>query len=141
MGKLLPAEHECTIACNNSPPLGDRAYNDITHMGAHDSAYLRDSTTGCSTPGNQYYNATVALSAGFRLLQAQVHNENRTLQLCHTSCLLLDDGTLEAWLADIKGWMDTNANDVVALLLVNSDDVSASAFGTTFTSSGISTYG
>jgi len=110
-------------------------------MGAHDSAFLRDSTTSFATAGNQFYNATVALSAGIRLLQAQVHNSNGTLELCHTSCSLLDGGSLEAWLADIKKWMDANPNEVVTVLLVNSDSREASEFGTAYTSSGISTYG
>lgn len=110
-------------------------------MGAHDSAFLRDSTTSFATAGNQFYNATVALSAGLRLLQAQVHNSNGTLELCHTSCSLLDGGSLEAWLADIKTWMDANTNEVVTILLVNSDNRDASEFGTAYTSSGLSTYG
>jgi hypothetical protein len=110
-------------------------------MGAHDVAFLRDSSTSFSTSGNQFYNATVALSAGIRLLQAQVHNLNGTLELCHTSCELLDGGSLETFLSDIKTWMDANTNEVVTLLLVNSDDESTATFGSAFTSSGISTYG
>ncbi|KUJ07231.1 uncharacterized protein LY89DRAFT_678194 [Mollisia scopiformis] len=135
------AESTSTVACNNSPELCNRNYNNITHMGAHDAAFLRDSSTSFSTSGNQYYNATKALSAGLRLLQAQVHNSNGTLELCHTTCTLLDAGSLESWLADIKTWMDDNANEVVTLLLVNSDDEDASTFGTAFEASGISTYG
>ncbi|KAF7883091.1 uncharacterized protein EAF01_011600 [Botrytis porri] len=130
-----------TTACNNSPELCSRNYNNITHMGAHDVAFLRDSTTGYSTSGNQFYNATVALSAGIRLLQAQVHDSNGTLELCHTSCLLLDGGSLETFLKEIKTWMDANTNEVVTLILVNSDDKSAATFGSVFSSSGIDTYG
>jgi hypothetical protein len=130
-----------TVACNNSPDLCNRNYNNITYMGAHDSAFLRDSSTGFSTSGNQFYNATIALSAGIRLLQAQVHNLNGTLELCHTSCSLLDGGSLETYLSHIKAWMDANPNEVVTLLLVNSDNESAATFGSAFTSSGISKYG
>ena len=130
-----------TVACNNSPELCNRNYNNITHMGAHDVAFLRDSSTGFSTSGNQYYNATKALSAGLRLMQAQVHNSNGTLELCHTSCELLDGGSLLTWLEDIKYWMDNNPNEVVTLLLVNSDNESAATFGAVFNSSGISEYG
>ncbi|KAL0931901.1 PLC-like phosphodiesterase protein [Colletotrichum truncatum] len=135
-----------TTACNNSPSLCSRKYNNITHMGAHDSAFLRDASTKNSIAGNQYYNATVALNSGLRLLQAQVHavngtNGGTTLQLCHTTCSLLDAGTLENWLSAIKAWMDVHTNDVVTILLVNSDNLSASSFGTVFESSGISTYG
>ncbi|KAF4635205.1 hypothetical protein G7Y89_g2894 [Cudoniella acicularis] len=130
-----------TTACNNSPLLCNRNYNNITHMGAHDSAFLRDSSTDFSTAGNQFYNATVALSAGIRFLQAQVHNSSGTLELCHTTCELLDGGSLLAFLTPIKTWMDNNPNEVVTLLLVNSDTESAAAFGSVFASSGISTYG
>jgi hypothetical protein len=130
-----------TVACNNSPLLCNRNYNNITHMGAHDSAFLRDSSTSFTVSGNQFYNATIALSAGIRLLQAQVHNQNGTLELCHTTCTLLDAGTLETYLKEIKTWMDANTNEVVTLLLVNSDDESAATFGSVFASSGISIYG
>ncbi|KAH8889383.1 hypothetical protein GQ53DRAFT_825678 [Thozetella sp. PMI_491] len=130
-----------SMSCNNSPLLCDRKYNNITHMGAHDSSFLRDSSTGNSIAGNQYFNATVALDDGLRLLSAQVHNQNGTLQLCHTNCLLLDAGTLAAWLAKIKYWMDQNPNEVVTLVIVNSDNLDVAQFGAAFEASGISKYG
>ncbi|KAK1969525.1 hypothetical protein LY78DRAFT_348211 [Colletotrichum sublineola] len=134
-----------TTACNNSPLLCNRKYNNITHMGAHDSAFLRDASTQNSIAGNQFFDATVALNSGLRLLQAQVHAVNGSsgsvLQLCHTTCTLLDAGTLEKWLSSIKAWMDNHTNDVVTILLVNSDNQPASAYGQVFESSGISKYG
>lgn len=110
-------------------------------MGAHDAAFLRNAETSNSVAGNQYYNATKALNAGIRLLSAQVHNLNGTLELCHTTCSLLDAGSLESWLGKIKYWMDKNPNEVVTLLLVNSDEEDVSAIGGAFVSSNISTYG
>lgn len=137
------AESNSTTACNNSPSLCSRKYNNITHMGAHDSAFLRDASTSNSIAGNQYYNATVALNSGLRLLQAQVHTVNSTsgttLELCHTTCSLLDAGTLEKWLSSIKTWMDAHENEVVTILLVNSDNQAASVFGKVFESSTSST--
>ncbi|KAI4862159.1 PLC-like phosphodiesterase [Hypoxylon rubiginosum] len=130
-----------TGACNNSPDLCGRTYNNVTHMGAHDAAFLRDESTSNSIAGNQYYNATVALDTGLRLLQAQVHDLNGVIELCHTSCSLLDAGPLEAWLGDIKSWMDDNPNEVVTLLIVNSDSKDVAEFGSVFSSSGIDTYG
>ncbi|KAJ8132394.1 hypothetical protein O1611_g1225 [Lasiodiplodia mahajangana] len=130
-----------TVACNNSPSLCDRSYSNITHMGAHDSSFLRDASTGNSVAGTQYYNATVALDAGIRLLQLQVHDLNGTIEMCHTLCSLLDAGSLEDWLVDIKYWMDNNPNEVVTLLIVNSDSKTAAEFGSVFESSGISEYG
>ncbi|KAK3340904.1 PLC-like phosphodiesterase [Neurospora tetraspora] len=128
-------------ACNNSPLLCDRAYNNVTYMGAHDSSFLRDASTGNSLAGNQYFNATVALDAGIRLLQGQVHDANGTLHLCHTSCTLLDAGPLEDWLAKVKFWMDNNPNEVVTILLVNSDNKLVSDYAAVFEGSGISIYG
>ncbi len=109
--------------------------------GAHDSAFLRDASTSNSVAGNQFYNATSALSAGLRLLQAQVHMVNGALKLCHTSCQILDAGTLQAFLSAIKFWMDSNPNEVVTLLLVNSNNQDVSVFGKAFEASGISRYG
>ncbi|KAF7559821.1 hypothetical protein G7046_g4324 [Stylonectria norvegica] len=125
-------------ACNNSPDLCSRQYNKITHMGAHGSSFLRDGSQAIAAAGNQYKNATDALDAGLRLLQAQVHKPNSTLELCHTSCELLDAGSLEDWLKDINVWMTANPNEVVTLLLVNSDNAEATEFGAAFNGSGIS---
>ncbi|KAK4204477.1 PLC-like phosphodiesterase [Triangularia verruculosa] len=129
------------IACNNSPALCPLAYNNITHLGAHNSAFLRDPSTSNSIAGNQFYNATLALSSGLRLLQAQVHLHNNVLELCHSLCELLDAGSLQDWLSKIKHWLDTNPNEVITLLLVNADNQPITSFGDAFQSSGISEYG
>jgi len=143
---LLSTTVSAQTACNNSPSLCNRAYNNITYLGAHDSPFLRDESTSFSTSGNQYYNSTVQLDAGVRLLSAQVHKTNDTAtgankwHLCHSSCDLLDAGTLESWLSEIKAWMDKNPHDVVTVLLVNSDNAAASDLGAQFQASGIDQY-
>jgi hypothetical protein len=128
------------VACNNSPDLCGKSYSDITHLGAHDSPFLRDSSTDFSTSGNQFYNTTVQLNAGVRMLTAQVHNSNDQWHLCHTSCDLLDAGLLQDWLGEIKTWMDANPNDIVTVLLVNSDNASPTQLSAEFVQSGIATY-
>ncbi|KAL1997077.1 hypothetical protein VTN49DRAFT_7942 [Thermomyces lanuginosus] len=129
-----------TVACNNSPSLCDKSYGEITHLGAHDSPFVRDESTDFSTSGNQFYNTTVQLSAGVRLVTGQVHKENNELHMCHTSCELLDAGTLESWLKEIKAWLDDNPNDVVTVLLVNSDNVDAATLGASFEAAEIADY-
>lgn len=89
----------------------------------------------------RFYTSTVQLDAGVRLLSAQLHDNNGALHLCHSSCSLLDAGTLTNWLSEIKTWMDNNPNDVVTILLVNSDSNSTSTIAESFTSSGIARYG
>lgn len=132
-------------ACNNSPDLCSRPYNNITHLGAHDAPFLRDASTSFNTAGNQFYNTTVQLDAGVRLLSAQVHRFNTSSggtewHLCHGSCSLMDAGTLTSWLRTIKTWLDANKNDVVTVLLVNSDKASADTLGGQFVESGIDDY-
>ncbi|PFH58805.1 hypothetical protein XA68_13197 [Ophiocordyceps unilateralis] len=129
--------------CNNSPSLCSRPYNKMTHLGAHDSSFLRDKSTNNSPAGNQFKNATLALDAGLRLLQTQLHKvesgqtPQERLRLCHSSCGILDAGPLERWLAAVTDWMSRNPNDVVTLLLVNSDRVPAQDIGAAFERAGL----
>lgn len=137
----LSGRQTSSRVCNNSPDLCGRAYNTITHMGAHDVAFLRDASTGNSIAGNQFLNATYALEGGLRLLQAQVHVKDGALRLCHTTCDILDAGPLQTWLAAVSAWMDAHPDDVVTLLLVNPDNADVGLFGTDFSGSGIAKYG
>ncbi|KAH7112887.1 PLC-like phosphodiesterase [Dendryphion nanum] len=139
---FLYATTSAQTACNNSPSLCNRAYNNITYLGAHDSPFLRNENTSFSTSGNQFYDSTAQLDSGVRLLSAQVHKINNTSgneawHLCHSSCDLLDAGTLQRWLGEIKTWMDKNPNDVVTVLLVNSDNATPAELASSFQASGI----
>jgi len=142
---VLPLTSLCALrtrstACNNSPDLCSKSYGEITHLGAHDSSFVRDSSTGFSTSGNQYYNTTVQLSAGVRLVTTQLHNNNGAIHLCHSSCDLLDAGTLESWLSEIKTWLDSNPNEVITVLLVNSDDFDVTDLNNAFVAADIVKY-
>jgi hypothetical protein len=130
-----------SIACNNSPNLCSRRYSSVMHLGAHNSPFVRDESTNFATSGNQYYNTTVQLSAGVRLLSAQVQlggSSGNELHVCHTSCDLFDAGTLSGWLSEVRTWMDSNPNDVVTILLVNGAGASASDLAAQYQSAGIS---
>ena len=131
-----------SVACNNSPNLCSQRYNEITYLGAHDSPFLRDASTDYSASGNQYYNTTTQLSAGVRLLTAQVQlagNNGKELHVCHTSCDLLDAGNLSDWLGEVRSWMDSNPNEVVTVLLVNGAAASASELAAAYQHAGITT--
>lgn len=124
-------------ACNNAASLCGRRYDEVTYLGAHNSYALRDDSTNDSLSGNQYLNATKALDAGLRLLQVQTQPGNATLELCHTSCDLLDAGPLADWLADVNSWLDGHPDEVVTLLVVNGGGAPASEFAAALQSSGI----
>ncbi|KAK3050705.1 hypothetical protein LTR09_008071 [Extremus antarcticus] len=128
-----------TIACNNSPALCSKTYGQVTYLGAHDSPFVRDESTGFSTSGNQYYNSTVQLSAGVRLLTAQVQipDGSTALHVCHTSCDLLDAGSLTDWLIEVRTWLESNPNEVVTLLLVNGVNALGSELTAQYDAAGI----
>lgn len=128
-----------STACNNSPDLCDKSYGEITHLGAHDSPFVRTSDSvlagdqyvlpfcGRSSPAlrlviaksvltcltflYRYYDTPTQLSAGVRLVTAQVHKDNNEWRLCHSYCSLLDAGLLSDWLAKIKSWLDEHPNE------------------------------
>lgn len=82
------------------------------------------------------------LSAGVRLLTAQVQETNSTstgqLHVCHTSCDLLDAGKLSDWLSEVNLWLAANPDDVVTVLLVNGAGASASDLAAEYEEAGIS---
>jgi hypothetical protein len=134
-------------ACNNYAELCKKSYDSITYLGAHDSPFLHDESTGYSSFGNQVFRTTTQLDAGVRLLSAQVHVDKkdhtgkRELHVCHTSCSLFDAGTLKDWLLEVRLWMDANPNDVVTILLVNSDGVDARELEGVYSEADLAHYG
>ncbi|KAF3394342.1 PI-PLC X domain-containing protein 1 [Penicillium rolfsii] len=134
--EMLPRT-DATI-CNGRSEYCSRFYSNITFVGSHDSAFV-----GELPQQNQNIDITAQLKMGIRYLQAQTHHsllDKNVLELCHTSCLLEDAGTLESYLGTVKDFLDANANEVVTILLTNGDSVDITEFGNTFASSGIDRY-
>ncbi|CAK5264535.1 unnamed protein product, partial [Mycena citricolor] len=119
--------------CNGHSELCNRSYGNITYIGAHDSYAVGTNNLAV----NQDYDITQQLTDGVRMLQSQVHNNSGTIQLCHTSCVLYNGGTLQDYLTKVKTWMDANPNEVVTLLIVNSDNFPASSFASVFAAAGV----
>jgi len=121
--------------CNGDSSLCDRSYSNVTFIGAHDSYAV-----GSSVADNQDKDVTSQLNDGIRALQIQTHNESDGIHLCHTSCTLLDGGTLESYLAKVASWVSSNPNEVITLIMVNIDNLPPTSFTSAFESSGISNY-
>jgi len=119
--------------CNGFSDFCARSYGNITFVGAHDSYAV--GVNNLFT--NQDYDVTQQLDDGIRMLQMQTHNLGGTIQLCHTSCVFFNGGTLQDYLQSVKSWMDSNPNDVVSLLIVNSDGFSATDYDTVFKAVGL----
>lgn len=121
--------------CNGHAELCDRSFGNVTFVGAHNSYAVGTNSVFV----NQDYNITQQLNDGVRMLQSQAHNKSGVIELCHTSCTLQDGGSLKDYLTEVKTWMDTNPNDVVSLLIVNSDNVAPSEYDTVFKAAGLDT--
>ncbi|CDR99086.1 hypothetical protein, partial [Sporisorium scitamineum] len=127
--------------CNGDASLCSRLYSNVTYIGAHDS-YAVGTIMGATAGKNQEQTVATQLKDGIRLLQVQAHNSSNSssgsgIDLCHSSCSLEIGGTLESYLSKVKSWVDSNPNDVITLLIVNSDDLPVSHFATAFQSAGL----
>ncbi|KAK3114216.1 hypothetical protein LTR53_007683 [Teratosphaeriaceae sp. CCFEE 6253] len=104
------------------PSLYDQSYSAQTFIGTHDSVAIRNRDNGWSLSGNQYFNVSVQLQSGVRLLQAQGHRDpggTREIRLCHFNCALMDGGSLATHLNNVKWFLEANPSEVVTLLFVN----------------------
>ncbi|KAF2266675.1 hypothetical protein CC78DRAFT_552326 [Lojkania enalia] len=106
-----------TQPCNNYPEFCYRRYSNITEVCAHNSPFVRKNNAGA----NQEYGVVHQLNDGIRMLQGQTHLVNGTLHYCHTSCDLLDAGTVEDYLREVAGWVETHPFDVITILIGNGD--------------------
>ena len=65
---------------------------------------------------------------------------NGTIYLCHTSCDILNAGTLTSYLATVTSWVQTHPYDVVTILIENGDYVDVEKFVSPIQASGIDQY-
>jgi hypothetical protein len=70
-------------------------------------------------------------------VQFQTHLQNGTLYLCHTSCELLNVGTLEAYLTTVADWLRRHPYDVIAILMGNYDVVTPQNYTAPVVNSGL----
>lgn len=62
------------------------------------------------------------------------------MYLCHTSCSLLNVGTLEAYLTTVVQWLQQNPYEVISILMGNFDLVPVGNFTDPIINSGLSKY-
>jgi hypothetical protein len=125
-----------TTPCNGYAEFCDRVYSNITMIAAHNSPFVLVGNAAA----NQALPVTQQLNDGIRLLQAQAHVVNGTVFLCHTSCDILNAGTLEAYLTTVSTWVARHPFDVVTLLIGNGDYSNVSTYLPAFEGSGITRY-
>ncbi|KAH9876308.1 hypothetical protein J1614_004187 [Plenodomus biglobosus] len=120
-----PAKPSNTQSCNNYPEFCNRKYSNITEVCAHNSPYTRANNIA----RNQEYGVTQQLNDGIRMLQGSAHYVNGTLFYCHSSCDLLNAGTVEDYLIEVTAWVEAHPFDVVTILFGNSNWADTDAEG------------
>lgn len=129
--------------CNGHAELCNRQYSNVTYIGTHNSYAIGQGTSNLFA--NQAQSISAQLNDGVRMLQSQAHKSTNSssssgigVNLCHSDCGLLNGGPIEDWLSSVKTWVDANPNDVVSLLIVNSDQVAPATYAQAFESTGLS---
>ncbi|KAA8652179.1 uncharacterized protein ATNIH1004_001083 [Aspergillus tanneri] len=122
-----------TQPCNGYAELCARNYSNITMVAAHNSPFVKLGNIAA----NQALHVETQLNDGIRMLQFQTHLINGTVKLCHTSCDLLDVGTLESYLTTVARWMKDHPYDVVTILIGNYDYVDPGNFTEPIKNSGL----
>ncbi|KAJ5628500.1 PLC-like phosphodiesterase [Penicillium lividum] len=125
-----------TQACNGYTEFCERKYSNITMVTAHNSPFVKKNNIA----SNQYYDVTTQLDDGIRMISFEAHYYDDDIYLCHTSCELLNMGTLETYLTTVTEWIKNNPYDVVTVLIVNSNYVSPSNFSAPIKNSGLIDY-
>lgn len=115
--ETAPALPSNTQPCNNYLEFCNRKYSNITEVCAHNSPYTRKNNIA----RNQEYSVTQQLNDGIRMLQGSAHYVNGTLYYCHSSCDLLNAGTVEDYLREVTEWVESHPFDVITILFGNSN--------------------
>lgn len=125
-----------TQPCNNYVEFCSRKYSNLTQVCAHNSPFVMANNAAA----NQDFNVVTQLNDGIRMLQAQTHLVNGTLFLCHTSCSILNAGTLTAYLTQVASWVSSHPYDVITILIGNGDYSAVGNFTAPIADSGILPY-
>lgn len=127
-----------TQPCNGYAEFCTRKYSNITQVAAHNSPF----DIKGNVASNQALDVTTQLNDGIRMLQFQVHKPNASspLLLCHTSCSLLNAGTLVDYLTTVREWLDQNPYDVLTILMGNYDFVDPNNFTDPIYNAGLNRY-
>jgi len=125
-----------TVPCNGNSEFCQRSYSNITHIGAHNSPFVRPGNLA----SNQALEVTSQLNDGIRMLQFQVHYQEGAMLLCHSDCDMLNVGPLEDYLKTVYDWLQANPYDVITILMGNYDVIEPQNFVAPVQNSGLLKY-
>ncbi|KAG0048229.1 hypothetical protein BGZ83_006786 [Gryganskiella cystojenkinii] len=127
--------------CNGYAGLCSKTYDKVAYATSH-NAYAFKPLNGIAT--NQDNDIPTQLKDGIRAFMLDAYNvpsgNVNDIELCHTSCVLLDGGPLSATLKQIKSFMDANKNEVITILWENAQNLTPAHFQTVYTAAGLVPY-
>ncbi|KAL1919385.1 uncharacterized protein VTP21DRAFT_2078 [Calcarisporiella thermophila] len=123
--------------CNGYPQLCAKPYNQYAQIATHNSFAF-----GKNIAANQNFDIPTQLKDGVRALMLDAHkppaaNATNLIELCHTSCSLLDAGSLGDTLKQINAFLRSNPGEVVTILWENFDKLPAATFAAVYKASGV----
>ncbi|RHZ79042.1 hypothetical protein Glove_152g98 [Diversispora epigaea] len=126
------------LKCNGFSEFCNRNYSSITFVGTHNSY-----ASGNQAAANQNYDIPTQLKDGVRAfaLDGLYHNTtDKTLELCHTSCDLLDSGSIVMTLKNFTIFLENNPNEVITIFWENVDKITASEYKDAYDQAGLTKY-
>ncbi|KAF2628683.1 PLC-like phosphodiesterase [Macroventuria anomochaeta] len=108
-----------TTSCNGHPEFCNRRFSNVSMVVAHNSPFVRPHNAA----SNQVLEVETQLNDGIRGLQFETQrpNSSSAIRLCHTSCDLLDAGTLESYLTTVREWLGDHPYEVISIIMGNNN--------------------
>ncbi|KFY63834.1 hypothetical protein V496_03620 [Pseudogymnoascus sp. VKM F-4515 (FW-2607)] len=97
--------------CNLHVEFCNRKYSNITQVCAHNSPFVLANNAAA----NQAFGVISQLEDGIRMLQIQAHVVNGTVYLCHSSCDILNAGSMTDYLTTVAEWVAKHPAPAVRL--------------------------
>ncbi|KAI8368744.1 PLC-like phosphodiesterase [Blakeslea trispora] len=128
--------------CNGYAEFCNRPYNALTYLLTHNAYGFV-----ANPASNQGCPVSTQLSDGVRGLKlSAIKASNATssdanhIQLCHTSCTILNAGSAIDTLTQITSWVKANPNEVITIMWNNLGGFTPSAFAAAYNASGLTEY-
>ncbi|CAO3619336.1 unnamed protein product [Mucor hiemalis] len=131
-------------ACNGFAELCNKPYNTLSYIMTHNSYGFT-----ANPASNQLCPTNVQLDDGVRGLKlSAIKSSNATtagsavdsINLCHTSCTLLNAGPAVNTLTTVANWLKNNPNEVITIMWNNLGGFAPEAFEAAYNASGIMDY-
>lgn len=144
LGLAFVSSVKCQQVCNGYAEYCNRPYNELTYILTHNSYGFI-----ANPAANQVCPVDTQLTDGVRGLKlSAIKPSNATtagdaadsIQLCHTSCTILNAGPAVDTLTSVSDWLKKNPNEVVTIMWNNLGSFSPTAFKAAYEASGILDY-